>query len=50
MLKDLRETQGKIAELTERVIAAEDQLKRVDIRAPQSGYRPLSSRSTRSAA
>ena len=37
VLKDLREAQGKIAELKERVIAAEDQLKRVDIRAPQSG-------------
>jgi HlyD family secretion protein len=37
LLKDLRETQGKIAEFKERVTAAEDQLKRVDIRAPQSG-------------
>ena len=37
VLKDLRDTQGKIAELRERVIAAEDQLKRVDIRAPQTG-------------
>ena len=37
VLKDIRETQGKIAELRERVTAAEDQLKRVDIRAPQSG-------------
>ena len=37
VLKDLRESQGKIAELRERVIAAEDQLKRIDIRAPQSG-------------
>lgn len=37
MLKDLRETQGKIAELKERVTAAEDQLKRVDLRAPQAG-------------
>jgi HlyD family secretion protein len=37
VLKDLRETQGKIAELRERLTAAEDQLKRVDIRAPQSG-------------
>ncbi|MDB6147438.1 MAG: HlyD family type secretion periplasmic adaptor subunit [Spartobacteria bacterium] len=36
-LRDLRETQGKIAELKERVAAAEDQLKRIDIRAPQSG-------------
>jgi HlyD family secretion protein len=37
VLKDLREVQGKVAELTERVVTAEDQLKRVDIRAPQSG-------------
>jgi HlyD family secretion protein len=37
LLKDLRETQGKIAEFKERVTAAEDQLRRVDIRAPQSG-------------
>jgi HlyD family secretion protein len=37
VLKDLRDTQGKIAELVERVAAAEDQLKRVDIRAPSSG-------------
>jgi len=37
VLKDLRETEGKIAELRERVTAAQDQLKRVDIRAPQSG-------------
>lgn len=38
VLKDLRESQGKIAELRERVTAAEDQLRRVDIRAPQSGF------------
>jgi len=37
VLKDLRETEGKVAELRERVTAAQDQLKRVDIRAPQSG-------------
>ena len=37
VLKDLRDAQGKISELKERVTAAEDQLKRVDIRAPQSG-------------
>lgn len=37
VLKDLREAQGKIAELKERFTAAEDQLKRVDIRAPQAG-------------
>jgi HlyD family secretion protein len=35
--KDLREVQGKIAELVERKVAAEDQLKRIDIRAPQNG-------------
>ncbi|HKG77007.1 MAG TPA: HlyD family type I secretion periplasmic adaptor subunit [Beijerinckiaceae bacterium] len=35
--KDLREAQGKIAELVERKVAAEDQLKRIDIRAPQDG-------------
>jgi HlyD family secretion protein len=37
VLKELRDGQGKIAELRERLVAAEDQLKRVDIRAPQSG-------------
>ena len=37
VLKDLRDAQGKIAELKERITAAEDQLKRVDLRAPQSG-------------
>jgi HlyD family secretion protein len=35
--KDLREVQGKIAELVERKVAAQDQLKRIDIRAPQNG-------------
>jgi len=35
--KDLREIQSKAAELVERKVAAEDQLKRIDIRAPQSG-------------
>jgi HlyD family secretion protein len=38
VLKDLREAQGKIAELKERATAAEDQLKRVDLRAPQAGF------------
>jgi HlyD family secretion protein len=38
VLRDLRETQGKVAELVERMAAAEDQLKRVDIRAPRSGF------------
>jgi membrane fusion protein, type I secretion system len=37
VLKDLRDAQGKIAEFKERVTAAEDQLKRVDLRAPQTG-------------
>lgn len=37
LLKELREVQGKLAELKERVTAAEDQLRRIDIRAPQSG-------------
>lgn len=36
--KDLGDIRGKIAELVEKKVAAEDQLKRVDIRAPQSGY------------
>lgn len=36
-VKDLREAEGKIIELTERRIAAEDQLKRVDIRSPADG-------------
>jgi HlyD family secretion protein len=31
----LREVQGKIGELSERKVAAEDQLRRVDIRSPQ---------------
>src|SRR5262249_48197710 len=35
--KDLREAQAKISELSERKIAAEDQLNRIDIRAPQTG-------------
>ncbi|HEY7386659.1 MAG TPA: HlyD family type I secretion periplasmic adaptor subunit [Beijerinckiaceae bacterium] len=33
-----REVQAKIGEFTERKVTAEDQLKRIDIRAPQSGY------------
>jgi HlyD family secretion protein len=37
VLKDLREAQGKIAEFRERVTAAEDQLKRVDLLAPRAG-------------
>ena len=34
---ELREVDGKIGEFVERKVAAEDQLKRVDIRAPQDG-------------
>jgi len=37
VLKELREIEGKVAELRERMIAAVDQLRRIDIRAPQSG-------------
>ena len=36
-VKDLRESEGKIIELTERRIAAEDMLKRIDIRSPADG-------------
>ncbi|MBS1166453.1 MAG: HlyD family type secretion periplasmic adaptor subunit [Proteobacteria bacterium] len=35
--KDLRETDGKLAELVQQAIAARDQLKHIDIRAPQDG-------------
>jgi len=38
VLKDMRETQGKIAELSERKTAAQDQLKRIDI-APTKRHR-----------
>src|SRR5215218_6257817 len=37
-MQELREIQGKVAEYTERKVAAEDQLKRIDIRAPSDGY------------
>jgi HlyD family secretion protein len=37
VLKDLRDADGKIAELVDKMVAAEDQLMRVDIRAPRSG-------------
>jgi HlyD family secretion protein len=37
LLKDLRETQAKIAELQERASAAADELQHTDIRAPQAG-------------
>ena len=36
--KELREIEARIAELLERKIAAEDQLKRIYLRAPQTGY------------
>jgi HlyD family secretion protein len=36
--EELSEVRAKIAELSERKIAAEDQLKRIDIRAPQTGH------------
>ena len=35
--KELRETDSKIGEFVERKVTAEDQLKRIDIRAPQDG-------------
>ena len=35
--KDLAEIRGKWSELVEKRVAAEDQLKRIDLRAPQSG-------------
>ena len=35
--KDLADIRGKTAELVEKKVAAEDQLKRIDIRAPQGG-------------
>lgn len=37
VMKDLRDAEAKVAELTERRAAAEDVLKRIDIRAPRSG-------------
>jgi len=37
LMQELRDNQAKQSELVERRIAAEDQLKRVEIRAPQSG-------------
>lgn len=38
LMKELREAQDKQAELAERAVAARDQLNRVEIRAPASGY------------
>jgi membrane fusion protein, type I secretion system len=37
VMKDLREAQDKEAELTERVVAAKDQLTHIDLRAPAAG-------------
>jgi HlyD family secretion protein len=36
-MKELRDIQGRVGELQERRTAAEDQLKRIDLRAPSSG-------------
>ncbi len=38
VMKELREIQGRVAEYTERRVAAEDQLKRVEIRSPSAGF------------
>ena len=38
VLRDLREAEARVAELQERVNAAQDELRRVDIRAPQTGF------------
>lgn len=35
--KEMREIEGKLAELVEKRIAAQDQLERIDVRAPQDG-------------
>jgi HlyD family secretion protein len=35
--KELREVDSKVGEFTERKVTAEDQLKRIDLRAPQDG-------------
>jgi HlyD family secretion protein len=37
VLKELRDIEGRVAELRERQTAAEDQLRRVDLRSPQDG-------------
>jgi HlyD family secretion protein len=37
VLRDGREVDGKMAELSERKVAAEDTLKRIDVKAPQDG-------------
>ncbi len=36
--KELREIEGKIAQLEERKVAAQEELQRIDIRAPQDGF------------
>jgi len=36
--KDLADIRGRVSELVEKRVAAEDQLKRVDLRAPQDGF------------
>jgi len=36
--KELAEIRAKVSELVEKKVAAEDQLKRIDLRAPQNGY------------
>jgi HlyD family secretion protein len=38
VLRDLRDAQARIGELRERVTAAEDQLRRIDLRAPIAGF------------
>ncbi|WP_234051447.1 MULTISPECIES: HlyD family type I secretion periplasmic adaptor subunit [unclassified Xanthobacter] len=38
VMQELQEVESKIAELTERRVTAEDQLKRIEIRAPVTGY------------
>lgn len=38
VMKDLRDVQAKVSELVERKVAAEDQLKRIDIRSPSDGF------------
>jgi HlyD family secretion protein len=38
VMRELRDIQGKSAELVERRVAAEDQLRRVEIRAPSAGF------------
>ncbi len=37
ILQEIREAQARISELSERKVAAEDQLRRIDLRAPQTG-------------